>query len=398
MIHYFNPDHETAILNASKHYQPPEHVFKIQTDLAFLPAWYASEGDFVFMENQLPYDFIESLESLNLCVKSVNQGDFSDNRKMFQDSTIEPWGISPQCIHFFEKLNLQWNLSLVIPPWKEEYHFLGSRFASRQLLAGLLDRISGIEKEILPHFVSDIETIEQITVQSQEPLLIKSPYSSSGRGLLRLAPGKLAKSEKQIISGMLKKQKQVSIEKLLDKHLDFSMQFECTANGGTNFIGYSIFKTNDKGAYQKSLLDNQGNLEKQITKYISKDLLFQTRKVIAEKIQEMYAPFYSGIIGIDMLIYKAGDLFRLHPCVEINMRKTMGYLAVRLTEKHLHPDSQGELIIDYNPDPQTVIHKHKNLQLHYPLIVEKGLIRSGYLSLCPVAELMKYMAYVIRSP
>ena len=57
-LHYFNPGHETAVLNASRHYQQPTHVAKMQNDMAFLPAWYASAGDYVFMENQLPDDFI----------------------------------------------------------------------------------------------------------------------------------------------------------------------------------------------------------------------------------------------------------------------------------------------------------------------------------------------------
>ena len=60
MIHLFNPGHETAVLNASKHYQPATPIVKMQTDLAFLPAWYASDGDFVFMETVLTDDFILS--------------------------------------------------------------------------------------------------------------------------------------------------------------------------------------------------------------------------------------------------------------------------------------------------------------------------------------------------
>ena len=395
MIHYFNPDHETAVLNASKHYHPPAHVAKIQTDLAFLPAWYASDGDFVFMDSSLPERFILSCKSLNLQVNPVTPGDFSGNRETFLQSAIEMWGISPQSIHFFEKINKHWDLSLVIPQWKEEFRFLASRFASRQLLAGLLDRISGIDHDVLPHFISDIETIEQQIIQSQVPLLIKSPYSSSGRGLLRLPSGKFPQSEKQIIRGMLKKQKQVSIEKILDKRLDFSMQFEITDSEETKFIGYSIFQTNAKGAYEKSRLDSQSRLEKQIIHRIDPEILFQTHRTLIERIKEMYAPYYSGVIGVDMLIYKEGNSHRLHPCVEINMRKTMGYLAIRLTEKYLHPGSHGELLIEYNRDPQTTVQKHNQLHKQYPLIIENGCIHSGYLSLCPVKLTTNYHAYIL---
>lgn len=395
MIHFFNPGHETAILNASKYYHPPAVITKMQADLAFLPAWYASDGDFVFMETPLPDDFIFSCEPLNFQVKPVNSNDFSENREMFQYSTVDLWGISPQSVHFFEKINEQYNLSLAIPQWKEEFRFLGSRFASQKLLMEILKNISGIEQEIIPHFISTIEAIEQQTAQSQEKLLIKSPYSSSGRGLIWLPPGKLAQSERQLLNGMLKKQKQVSIEKALDKQLDFSMQFEITVEGKAQFLGCSIFQTNSKGAYEKSRLAGQADLEKQIIHWVDTGLISQTCKTVAEQIQKMYIPYYKGIIGIDMLLYKAGDSCRLHPCVEVNMRKNMGYLAIRFAEKYMHPDSQGEFFIEYNHDSQSTIQKHKQLQTQYPLVTKNGRILSGYLSLCPVTNATNYLACVV---
>jgi len=398
MIHYFNPGHETAVLNASKHYHLPTHVAKMQADLAFLPAWYASAGDFVFMETPPPDDFIISCEPFNLRVKPVTPVDFEESGRLqvkLAMSTVDLWGISPQSVYFFEKLNEQCDLSLAIPSWKDEFRFLGSRFASQKLLAALQDRIPGIEPEILPQFVSSIEAIEQQITQRQERLLIKSPYSSSGRGLIWLSPAKLTQSEKQIINGMLKKQKQVSIEKALDKQLDFSMQFEITHTGKTQFVGYSIFQTNNKGAYEKSRLDSQKRLEKDITGFIDKKLLFQTQMTLTEMIQKMVAPYYEGIIGVDMLLYKTDDSYRLHPCVEINMRKNMGYLAIRLVEKYLHPESHGDFIIEYNRESQTTIQKHRQLQKKHPLIIEKERIRSGYFNLCPITDSTNYQAYIV---
>jgi len=395
MIHYFNPGHEIAVLNASKHYHPPANIAKMQTDLAFLPAWYASAGDFVYMEAPLPDDFTLSCNSLDFQIKQATLADFSGNREMFQHLAVDLWGISPQSVYFFGKINEQWNLSLAIPAWKEAFRFLGSRFASQKILAKLLDCIPGIEPEIFPQFVSNIETIERLTVQSQEKLLVKSPYSSSGRGLIWLPPAKLAQSEKQLLTGMLKKQKQVSIEKALDKQLDFSMQFEIIDKEKTQFLGFSIFQTNDKGAYEKSLLDTQERLKEHITRFIDKELLFQTQRILTGIIHEMIAPYYSGIIGVDMLIYKSGGSFHLHPCIEINMRKNMGYLALRLSEKRLHSGSHGEFIIKYNRDPQATNLKHNQLQKQYPLAVDSGRIRSGYLSLCPVTDSTNYHAYMI---
>jgi hypothetical protein len=321
-------------------------------------------------------------------------------------SSVELWGISPQAIRYFETLNEQHNLQLQLPEWKEEFRFLGSRLAAQKALIILMEAIPEIDKNILPRFYSNLEEIEKVVENVIIPspctlhpvpdkFIIKSPYSSSGRGLLWLSPGKIPQSEKQIITGMLKKQSRVSLEKALDKRLDFSMHFEITTEKEVRFIGYSVFQTNAKGAYESSTLANQDVLEKQITKLVDKYLLQKTQETFIDILYEMYAPFYTGNIGVDMLVYVAENEFRLHPCVEINMRKSMGYLAIRLFEKHISPASQGQFFVEYYKSSQNLNEKHLFLQKQYPLQIKNNRICSGYLNLCPVTGTTNYFVYSI---
>lgn len=39
---------------------------------------------------------------------------------------------------------------------------------------------------------------------------------------------------------------------------------------------------------------------------------------------------YSGPFGIDMMVLNGG---KIHPCVELNLRGTMGHVALDLTQK-----------------------------------------------------------------
>ncbi|MDR3341043.1 MAG: hypothetical protein LBT25_13335 [Candidatus Symbiothrix sp.] len=400
MIHYFNPGHETAVLNASKHYQPAAGIAKMQEDLAFLPAWYADFDDFVFVKNSLPDNFLSSIQALKQPASAIcEQSLFEQSDKLFNQE-ISLWGISPQSIHFFEKIDWQYHLSLKIPAWKEEFRFLGSRFAAKEIISELVETVPEIEKAILPEFYSDLPEIEKVCLSAlkagfPDRLLLKSPYSSSGRGLVWLPPGKPTQSEKQIISGMLKKQSQVSIEMALDKQLDFSMHFEILSEGITQFTGYSVFQTNAKGVYENSLTDSRENLENRIAVYTGKDLLMQVRKQLTELLNKTYSPYYIGNIGVDMLVYKSGNQFRLHPCVEINMRKSMGYLSIRLYENFIHPGSQGKFFVEYFRNPQILLEKHLALQKQYPLQIESNRICSGYLNLCPVNEQTNYQVKLI---
>jgi hypothetical protein len=401
MIHYFNPGHETAVLNDSKFYCPPASVQKMQEDLAFLPAWYAAPDDYILFADG------SSDSNLNLYLCScqyfcASHCDLQSLRRpchygLTSNQEIAFWGISPQSVYYFEKLNEKYGLQLKIPGWNKRYRFGGSRFASRKILAHLIDTVPRIEKIILPQFFSDMENLENYHIQSEEKQLVKSPFSSSGRGLVWLPPGELAQSERQIIGGMLKRQSFVSIEKALDKRLDFSMHFENTPEGETKFIGYSIFKTNSKGAYKRSILANQNTLERRITTFFGrkKELLLEVQNALIDILEKRYLPHYKGNIGIDMMVYRSNDQFRLHPCVEINMRKSMGYLAIRLFENHLHPEAQGKFTIEYYANPKITCQKHAELQEQYPLVFENGLIRSGYRNLCPVTETSNYHAYII---
>ncbi|MDR0683329.1 MAG: hypothetical protein LBG15_16035 [Dysgonamonadaceae bacterium] len=390
MIRYFNPGHETAVLNASKYYQPKANQLKMQKELAFLPAWYAFPSDFILIDKPLPNTFLSDLDLLNPIAQAITTSDLTNKKSDLADLAIDLWGISPQSIYFFEKLNLFHHLEWQIPLWKEELRLLGSRFTSHKILSFLIDTIPEIENEILPRFFSNLDELEKQVVHSSKEQIVKSPYSSSGRGLVWLPPKKLAQSERQILSGMLKRQSQVSLEKVLDKQLDFSMHFEIDKAGKTLFTGYSVFQTNSKGVYEKSFLANQEELEKKITFYIAPDLLLRVKIRLIQLIGKIFAPHYTGNIGVDMLVYSSENQYYLHPCVEINMRKSMGFLALRLFENYISHCSKGEFFVNYCSKRSEIYEKHKEWKKSDPVVTENGKIKSGYLSLCPVEEDSEY--------
>ncbi|GHU68221.1 hypothetical protein FACS189413_04600 [Bacteroidia bacterium] len=394
MIHWFNPGHETAVLNASPFYQAPENQVKMQQDLAFLPAWYAGKNDFVFIEHPLPDSFQQQIQAFSIA-EPITTSEIHPNSERLKRQIVSPWGISPQSIHYFEKLNRQYSVDWQIPVWTDDLRHLGSRFTAQEILFHLIASIPSIENNILPQFFSSIEEIETYLSQSTDKQLLKSPFSSSGRGLIWLPPGKLARSERQIISGMLKKQGQVSIEKALDKRLDFSMHFDIPNPEEIHFLSYSVFQTNAKGAYERSRLASQTVLLQEITNYISIETLEAVKQQLLVQIKNTYAVHYQGTIGVDMLIYFSGNRYRLHPCVEINMRKSMGYLALQFSENILAPDSEGVFFVEFYTQMGNILDKNRELQTKYPLVVREGRVVSGYLALCPVNKDTRYWSYVV---
>ncbi|MDR1683825.1 MAG: hypothetical protein LBS25_10655 [Candidatus Symbiothrix sp.] len=129
MIHWFNPGHETALLNASPYYQAPENQVKMQRDLAFLPAWYANSNDYVLIEHPLPYSFQSLIQAFTIA-EPIVVSEINPNSKPLKQQTVAPWGVSPQSLHYFEKIDRQYSLNWQIPTWTDDLRRLGSRFAA----------------------------------------------------------------------------------------------------------------------------------------------------------------------------------------------------------------------------------------------------------------------------
>ncbi|MCL1942906.1 MAG: hypothetical protein FWF54_05085 [Candidatus Azobacteroides sp.] len=397
MLHYFNPGHETAVLNASPYYTPGAGQRKMQSDLAFLPAWYAASGDFVLVPENLPDDFVRSLHPFIL-PKAVTEYDLEYFRQDLSVREISFWGISPHSVNFFRQLGQKYGLNFSGLEIPDGYIELSGRRTAAECLNFLIESVPRISPHILPHFFSDRERIEQFIRKEQMPCVIKSPYSSSGRGLLWIPSGSLSRSAAQILSGMLNKQKEVSVERVLDKHADFSAQFISDGGGKVDFVGFSLFKTNEKGAYEGSRILSQEEIELFFLRFIDVSRLEIVKYQLIDFLTHKVSYRYKGNIGVDMMIYKENDRYCLHPCVEINLRKNMGYLAVKLYENSVTKGCRGFFQITFDKQPGSIYSKHREMQNSRPPVFENNRITSGYLSLCPVNQESKYHAFLSVCP
>ena len=75
-IHFFNPGHETAILQGSENYTPPANVQRMIKELSYLPVWYADPADFVFLQ-LIQLMVVRGKQGSGFCQANLTQG----NRK-----------------------------------------------------------------------------------------------------------------------------------------------------------------------------------------------------------------------------------------------------------------------------------------------------------------------------
>lgn len=203
---------------------------------------------------------------------------------------------------------------------------------------------------LLPEETNDPERV--LYLENRHPgIYLKSPWSCSGRGV-SCARGLSPSALRAKAQGIIHRQGSIIIEQGYDKITDFSSLFY--SNGSSvSFRGHSIFITEPRGTYTGNILAPQ--------EYI-RDLLYRSPlsaqlPTIISRLERilstLISPLYTGWLGIDMMTYRDTDGSpRLHPCIELNLRTTMGVAAmaiaqrIDITKPHLltwqhHNDASG---------------------------------------------------------
>ena len=193
------------------------------------------------------------------------------------------------------------------------------------------------------------EAFECTTAKEVESLLarygqivMKAPWSSSGRGLRFLS---MERTPFQMQAGwfrnMVSLQGSVMVEPLYNKVKDFGMEFNVD-DAGCHYLGLSLFHTLN-GAYVGNILATEYVKQEMTSRYIPADLLDTIKQKITENIN---LGSYRGPFGIDMMIVSNNSQLFLHPCVEINLRRTMGHVALAISPTD--DDVKRVMRIDYN--------------------------------------------------
>jgi hypothetical protein len=162
------------------------------------------------------------------------------------------------------------------------------------------------------------------------PVVLKSCFGVSGKGHLLLPVEK--KNDATRICLFLKQQQNLGLpviaEPWVERLLDFSTQWEIGQNQEIHYVGATLCQNDQRGSYRATLVGDEQHL---FGRFLPD--LFEHQRAARLVLQKMAALGYFGNVGIDAFIYKEQGRDKLHPIVEINARKTMGWAALMLQRK-----------------------------------------------------------------
>lgn len=98
-----------------------------------------------------------------------------------------------------------------------------------------------------------------------------------------------------------------------------------------------------------------------------------------------------------MMICRCGALpaFRIHPCVEINLRMNMGLVSRLIYDRYVQSGASGVFRVSYYPSDGQALQEHNAMKAGHPLHTEEGRVVKGYLPLVPVLKTSRYRAYIL---
>ena len=387
LLYFFNPEHDLALANNDPNFVPPQSALTLARDLETLPVWYAKPGSKVLCRNT----HTEWLTGMQSLFPDLQHIDTVGTESSFSFSAAEPWGWDPAVLKQLASINSQSNPDLLVAKEK----LLKIRELSHRRTAVLaLKYLNSIGISATPALAVEIKSEKELDLflKNNKSVVFKAPWSGSGKGL-SWARHNPTESHKGWCRRIIQKQGSVMAEQIYEVKQNFAMLF-CMEKGICRFGGYSLFET-EKGIYRRNiLLSNHDTEQYLINSGIPADLLLNVKLGLLQFCQTNIAPFYEGVTGIDMFVYSENGITKLHPCVEINLRTTMGYVARIFTDRFLHSLSSGTFSVDHSDTENGLWLQHLQDTETYPLVIENQKLRSGYLSLTDIQPNSQYRVSV----
>lgn len=325
-LHLFYPENDLALAAGVANYTAPAAAVALRRAGSDLPLWYAGSPSDAFITagfNAARYERLQNIfGKLPEAVQEVSGG-----------YAPAPWGWSAASRRLMALYGVEESF---LPSDKaiERIRMLSHRRTAAQIgrrLAACMPFPVNPAVEI-----SDIATLEKFLAGTPQAVL-KSPWSSSGRGVVFVNKDSHAAAIRNA-SGIIRRQGSVMAEAFYKRAADFAMLFEMDSDGICRHAGMSLFRTAPTGAYIGNVLASDTEIRASLGRYCDTAHLDAVAAALPAILTDIIGKDYSGPLGVDMLVSDNGDIV---PCVEMNLRMTMGHVARRFTDRFMALGCKG---------------------------------------------------------
>ena len=351
-LHVFNPEHDLALASGLSNFTAPHAGRRLRADLGYLPALWAGEGDCVLVEHvdqaRRAYGRLRARVGGSPCR-------FVDKSQLphLPIDRVSPWGWDLA----LRAALIRYGVPAEACPSESDIasiRDLSHRRLAAEVLSSLVPHscVPSVASVLRPSASFLEKSVEATSVDIVEAyllhhprLVLKAPWSSSGRGV-RFIDGELSDYHRGWLRNIIAQQGSVMVEPLYPKVKDFGMEFEALPDGTIRYLGLSLFDTRN-GAYTGNIIASEEDKLDMINRYVPVSSIVDVREKLISALSDVFTSHassqsshpYTGPFGVDMMILSRpdGQGFSIHPCVEINLRRTMGHVAIDMANAFTFP-------------------------------------------------------------
>lgn len=290
------PQHILANIMFDQKNIPQKLAHKFNLQLSALAFCLGDSDDYAVLDFIPSQDYLKRLQALNLpTLKSILK------KELPLSTRIDPWILSKQ---------LPYEL-------KYPYHPLIETLACKAQASKIYQPIFDFK---LVHCTDDVLHFLQ---GKQGLYVLKLPDGQSGMGHIFFDAQDSDLIKK--ISGLDIKNSR--LEKWMPRLVDFSSQW--LLDQSVELLGICEIINNNYGCYQGSIYPFS---RPEYQPFIQEHIVF-----MKPYLEKFFKQGLRGHIGVDAFIYKDQEIAKLCPMIEINPRKTMGLVALKLSEHFQKP-------------------------------------------------------------
>ena len=330
-LHIYNPEHDIALGKNSSNFTPPKAAVMTRRAYGHYPAFWADDGDWVLVDDvQHASRMLADETRRHAHVKFMCMKDLCALTVENMPSEILPWGWDKLLVDRLLRCN---PLFVNLVPGKEQLDLI-RKMSSREFAASnILPRLVSCDERLVGE-VQVIRSVDQLSSACESSdmqndgirFVLKSPWSCSGRGV-RFVPGDMSESLMGWCRNVLQEQGALMLEPYYDNVCDFAMEFVSDKQEGTRCLGLNVFTTSN-GAYMENSAFTEAEKWSRLARYVDPGLLDLVRESVVDITSELFRGKYAGPFGVDMMVVRSAEGYRIHPCVELNLRRTMGHAAL----------------------------------------------------------------------
>ena len=321
-VYLFNPEHDLALAHGEHNYTAPPFARRLRHDFRLLPAWVVPAGSFIAIPDDCPIEEDRRwLNDRHLEITPVPVGDIAQ----LGPCRIHPWGWDATLRHQL----LQAGVLPEYLPTDGQLEWI-RRLSHRRTSIAVHQALG----EAFSPCPVELDNYDEVMAfaSSHPGCYLKMPWSGSGKGIYRVIDPQGDNHVPRWIEGALKRQGSLLCEVGLDRLQDFAIECECR-DGLVMLTGYSIFDSDFHSQFGSGRVAPMDELH-QILSGLYHDFDSVSVQVL-QAIEALIAPHYNGPLGIDMMIYRdENGTIALNPCVEVNLRMTMGMVTAAMGSRH----------------------------------------------------------------